>query len=162
MVGVHVILPKPERLEVGQWWGVMWGCRPFRVAAVHPCEFCPEDGAFYDVECDDGWLVCGFSAEADGATYLGSGEVAQPSDWLIDQCARHAYEVLAEAALVHEYAGPRHMWHATLEEDREREREYARSILNGEDPYVPIEELGIRKGAVLDLARVLREEFGRW
>jgi hypothetical protein len=67
------MLPKPERVEVGQWWMVPPGC-PLRIGDE-------------DARKSWAWVVA-----ASGTRYLGDGDAPAPSEWLIATLARHAFE----------------------------------------------------------------------
>jgi hypothetical protein len=73
-------MKKPERVEVGQWWVTRFGGQaPDRVT--------PDAIA----------ALCAFQSEMlhwiDARDYLGSGPNPEPSEWMIETLAEHAYDI---------------------------------------------------------------------
>jgi hypothetical protein len=73
-------MKKPERVEVGQWWVTRFGGQaPDRVT--------PDAIA----------ALCAFQSEMshwiDARDYLGSGDHPEPSEWMIETLAEHAYDI---------------------------------------------------------------------
>ena len=124
-------LPKPERVEVGQWWhsqsqGLMrvpTGCAP----------------AFQ-------WFLDPTSS----AVYLGSGEHPEPSEWMIETLAAHAYETRAGG-----YRGWEHASDTTVTSLGDA----AKSLL--QDPANAVGLRNEQRGAVLHMYRILRD-LGKW
>jgi hypothetical protein len=67
-------MDKPDRVEVGQWW---------RGPEIGIMRLEHNAGAGYD------WLL----GSCSGAEYLGSGPNPEPSEWMIETLAEHAYDI---------------------------------------------------------------------
>jgi len=120
------VVKKPDRVEVGQWWVELDGGAPFRVAHNTP-EWNQQ-----------AWLSGPFA-------YLGSGDHPEPSEWMIETLAEHAYHVDGgrsgpiDGALAESY------------------RDVVRRIpLDGPDRVRPVRELAVRS-----LYSILRS-LGKW
>jgi hypothetical protein len=73
-------MKKPDCVEVGQWWVTRFGGQaPDRVT--------PDAIA----------ALCAFQSEMshwiDARDYLGSGDHPEPSEWMIETLAEHAYDI---------------------------------------------------------------------
>ncbi len=143
---------KPERVEVGQWWVPKYAQdSPWRIEPEHLTQADPAD----PMDGDWSWLTDGFD-------YAGNGAHPEPSEWMIETLAEHAWDVLFKAESVHDYADPTpRPWCDESNAMKERERWYARQILAGEQLFLSAGEWGIRLGAVTSIYRILRS-LGKW
>ena len=73
-------LPKPERVEVGQWWVPKCGDEsPWRIEPRHMQR---ASGSADPMDSDWSWLT-------DDYDYAGSREHPEPSEWMIETLANH-------------------------------------------------------------------------
>lgn len=78
-------MKKPDRVEAGQWWRLLYSAMkdPVRIESTDIYGTMPV-GVF-----DGGWSSASLIMR-DGE-YLGSGEHPEPSEWMIETLAEHAY-----------------------------------------------------------------------
>lgn len=123
-------MKKPDRVEVGQWYVKRDGGVPFRVTHATP-----------DWN-QRAWLTDTFD-------YLGSGDHPEPSEWMIEELAEHAYDI-GRARLPP-------TWCDYPDEKRANWRYCARRTLAGECDILN-EQL---TDAMLSIYRILRS-LGKW
>lgn len=127
-------MKKPERVEAGQWWTI-GDDAPWRI-----------EGTGTGLE----WLIDPTHPGYTGYhIYLGSGDHPEPSAWMIETLAEHAYDI-GRARLPPTWAG-------YPEDKRSNWRYCARRTLSGESDILN-EQL---TDAMLSLYRILRS-LGKW
>lgn len=138
-------MKKPERVEVGQWWGSSNDAACFRVEGI--ANKLGEDWALHG---DDKFATpCSQLLTLSTCEYLGSGEHPEPSEWMIEVLAEHAYDI-GRARLPP-------TWAEYPEDKRPNWRYCARRTLTGESDILN-EQL---TDAMLSLYRILRS-LGKW
>lgn len=86
-------MQKPERIEAGQWW--LWPdwSTPIRIEEVD------ERGSHPRAIHSGGHGDTAFGYLTLYGTYLGNGENPEPSEWMVETCARH----VADAVMLRDY-----------------------------------------------------------
>lgn len=140
-------MDKPERVEVGQWWVVPDEIPTVRIEATDA-----HGGHLYAVHSDGhGETACWYLIR-DGV-YLGSGDHPEPSEWMVETCARHCFNMSRHIPPYPSITD----WDAPSM-PREQWLDAARRLIRDGDAG---EMCAIEREAVTDLYRILRDP-GKW
>jgi hypothetical protein len=135
-------MKKPDRVEVGQWWGSSNDADCFRVEGI--ANKLGEDWALHG----DGKFATPCSQLLKLSTYehLGSGDHPEPSEWMIETLAEHAWNSRGDDI----------EWEELGLEFKNRIRLSVRALVSGDsgDPFE-------WNATVLSLYSILRS-LGKW
>lgn len=120
--------PKPERVEVGQWWySDVWAGGPRRILARF-------DETWWETATPpDSEPVCAAALlHSNRIVYLGNNDHPAPSEWMIETLLAHAKEVAPKAADDHDSATIRHILNggSTMSMDTREGASMNRSVLS--------------------------------